>query len=127
MDRVEHYLERILNNPGYWIRISKQKGHHLSKNNKFKERQIVIEQIAAALTLMGIKYERLNGTKFRIPPPPKVEYISPTGRIQYLGVDLAKANADITQRLLTTGSVTYMISGNRPTAIIIDDIYKDPP
>ncbi len=85
----------------------------------------MIEQIASALTLMGIKYERLNGTKFRIPPPPKVKHISSTGRIQHLGVDLAKAYAGITKHFLTTGSVTYKISGNRPVAIIIDDIYKE--
>lgn len=88
MDRVEHYLERILKNQGYWIRISKRKEHRASKKSKFEEREMVIEQIAIALTLMGIKYER-HGTKFRIPLPPKPPKVEVLPTWKVLGVDYA--------------------------------------
>lgn len=131
MDRVEHYLQRILNSPGYWIRISKRKGHHLSKNNKFKERQQVIQQVATALNLMGIKYEQLNGTKFRIPAP-KVEKIDPQFPV-FMGIDYAALEERILSDMINKGSSTYRIMyptgrmlGKKPIVTIIDDIMENP-
>ena len=130
MDRVEHYLQRILSNPGYWIRISKRKSHHLSKNNKFKERQQVIQQVAIALTLMGIEYEQLNGSKFRIPAPPKKKTTQELVNEVLTGFNFAELEKRILSDTINKGSSTYKImylteemSDKKAIATVIDEVF----
>lgn len=70
MNRTEHYLQMILSRPDQWVRINKLKAHNLSKTSKEREREKTIEEILLALSVMGIKHERLNGTKIRMVTEP---------------------------------------------------------
>lgn len=70
MSRTEQYLQLILSRPNQWVRIKKRKAHNISKADKEREREKTIEEILLALSVMGIKHERLNGTKIRMVTEP---------------------------------------------------------
>lgn len=65
MTRVEHYLKRLLENPGEWVRITKRKNQATRQTNE-NERDRVIQDIKTALNLMGIRYDQLHTTKLRV-------------------------------------------------------------
>lgn len=74
MNRTEQYLQLILSRPNQWVRIKKRKAHNVSKASKEREREKIIEEILLALNVMGIKHERLNGTKIRMVTEPVQDF-----------------------------------------------------
>lgn len=116
MNRVEHFLNVLMKNPGKWVRITKLKHQRPSKENT-AERVQVMKQITAALDLMGINHLTKGNTQFTIKvlPDPKAAGVQ-------MHVDLAKkidAN--------TTVMYGYRMSGKTPMLAIIDEVHGDIP
>ena len=115
MNRVEHFLNVLMKNPGKWVRITKLKHQRPSKENT-AERVQVMKQITAALDLMGINHLRKGNTHFTIKvlPDPKAAGVQ-------MHVDLAKKMA-----VDATVMCGYRMNGKKAQLVIYDDIYKDP-
>lgn len=81
MNRVEHYLTRLMKEPGRWIRITKLKYQRPSAENT-AERMQVMKQIMCALDLMGVRYEAKSNTHFTIKvlPDPKANGYRMSGK-----------------------------------------------
>jgi len=103
MNRVEHYLARLMNNPDRWIRVTKLKYQRPSTENT-AERVQVMQQIKSALDLMGIKYECKDRTHFtiKIVPDPK----------------------NLGYTLHTNYEASSEFRGMRPKLIVIDDMVE---
>lgn len=116
VNRVEHYLTKLMKEPGKWIRISKLKHQRPSAENT-AERMQVMKQIMCALDLMDVRYEAKSNTHFTIKvlPDPKAVGIQ-------MHVDLAKKM--VTD---TTVMYSYRMSGKKAQLVIMDDIYKKHP
>lgn len=112
MDRVEHYLSRLLKEHGKWVRITKLKQQRPSKENT-SERQTLIKQITSALDLMGVKYEVKSNTHFTLKVIPEIPIGLHIDPAVYSGFD-------------TTIMYGYRMNGKKAQMVIFDDIWKTP-
>lgn len=65
MDRIEHYLSRLMKEQGKWVRITKLKHQRPNRENT-AERQNLLKQITSTLNLMGVKFEMKTSFTLRV-------------------------------------------------------------